>query len=266
MTGPVPELADRATACAERLHEAERVLASHIDADGLTSAAIATQALERAEIPFEVVFEKQLDEDAVADIAATEYETVLFTDFGSGQLDVVGEYEDDGAFTPVIADHHQPADRDTEYHLNPCCSGSTGLGACWRELRPRASAGDGRRGESDRDRVDDPNRAATTDGGTVADAETTARFEPTTVISPRSPSSAPSATCRPRAVNSTARTRRSSRRASTPAFSRPGRTSRCTANRPARPEVTRVRHGRPHSGHLERRGRRAPVSTVSTSS
>ncbi|SFC26960.1 RecJ-like exonuclease [Halobiforma haloterrestris] len=127
MPGPVPELEDRAVACAERLCSADRVLlASHIDADGLTSAAIAAQALERAGLPFETVFEKQLDEDAIAAIAATDYDTVLFTDFGSGQLDVIGDHEDAGAFTPVIADHHQPADRETEYHLNPLLFGIDG--------------------------------------------------------------------------------------------------------------------------------------------
>ncbi|MCU4925889.1 DHH family phosphoesterase [Halobacteria archaeon AArc-dxtr1] len=132
MTGPVPELADHAQACAERLLAADRVLlASHIDADGLTSAAVAATALERASIPFETVFEKQLDEPAIERIAATEYETVLFTDFGSGQLDVICAHAD-GAFTPVIADHHQPATDegrsriDTEYHLNPLLVGING--------------------------------------------------------------------------------------------------------------------------------------------
>ncbi len=136
MTGPVPALEDRALACARRLCEPERVLlASHIDADGLTSAAIAAQALSRANIPFETVFEKQLDEDAIAAIAETGYDTVLFTDFGSGQLDVISEYEAAGAFTPIIADHHQPATVDdgeqttridTEYHLNPLLVGING--------------------------------------------------------------------------------------------------------------------------------------------
>ncbi|SDR28018.1 single-stranded-DNA-specific exonuclease RecJ [Natronobacterium texcoconense] len=127
MAGPIPELEERATRCARRLCEADRVLlASHIDADGLTSAAIAAQALERAGIPFETVFEKQLDEEAIAAIAATDYDTVCFTDFGSGQLDIIGEHEDAGDFTPVIADHHQPADRETEYHLNPLLFGIDG--------------------------------------------------------------------------------------------------------------------------------------------
>jgi RecJ-like exonuclease len=124
---PVPELAARATACAERLLAADRVLlASHIDADGLTSAAVAATALERAGIPFETVFEKQLDAESVAGIARRDYDTVLFTDFGSGQLDVIADHEAAGEFTPVVADHHQPADVDTEFHLNPLLEGIDG--------------------------------------------------------------------------------------------------------------------------------------------
>jgi RecJ-like exonuclease len=129
MEAPVPALADRAAACAERLRSAESVLlASHIDADGLTSAAVAATALRRAGIPFETTFAKQLDEREIARIAATDHETVLFTDFGSGQLDVVAEYESRGAFTPVVADHHQPADAETEFHLNPLLVGIDGAG------------------------------------------------------------------------------------------------------------------------------------------
>ncbi|MFA9517931.1 DHHA1 domain-containing protein [Halopenitus sp. H-Gu1] len=124
---PVPALAERAEACASRLRAANRVLlASHIDADGLTSAAIATSALSRAGIDHEVIFEKQLDEESIAAIADREFDTVLFTDFGSGQLEAIVEREAAGAFTPVIADHHQPADADTEYHLNPLLFGIDG--------------------------------------------------------------------------------------------------------------------------------------------
>ncbi|MFC4359803.1 DHH family phosphoesterase [Halobium salinum] len=127
MTGPVPALDDRAAACAERLRAADSVLlASHIDADGLTSAAVAAAALERAGITFDVVFSKQLDTEEVASIAATDHGTVLFTDFGSGQLDIIAEHESAGDFTPVIADHHQPADADTEFHLNPLLFGLDG--------------------------------------------------------------------------------------------------------------------------------------------
>ncbi|WP_253738820.1 single-stranded-DNA-specific exonuclease RecJ [Halohasta salina] len=124
---PVTALADSATACAERLRAADSVLlASHIDADGLTSAAIAATALERASIPFETVFSKQLDAAELESIAASDHDTVLFTDFGSGQLDLIAGHEAAGDFTPVIADHHQPADASTEYHLNPLLVGIDG--------------------------------------------------------------------------------------------------------------------------------------------
>ena len=127
MSAPVPELADRADACAERLLDADRVLlASHIDADGLTSAAVASTALRRAGIRFETVFKKQLDAHEVESIAMRGYDTVLFTDFGSGQLDAIAEHERAGDFTPVIADHHQPADAETEFHLNPLLFGIDG--------------------------------------------------------------------------------------------------------------------------------------------
>ncbi|QSX00555.1 DHH family phosphoesterase [Haloterrigena alkaliphila] len=189
MAGPVPELEDRAMACAERLCEADRVLlASHIDADGLTSAAIAAQALERAGLPFETVFEKQLDADAIAAIAATDYETVLFTDFGSGQLDIIGEHEDEGAFTPVVADHHQPADRETEYHLNPLLFGIngaselSGAGASYVLARALAEVSDSEPAVAadggEANEMSPSSSEPRSDGGTVvADAATTPRAD-----------------------------------------------------------------------------------------
>ena len=125
--GLVPQLAERAGACADRLRRAESVLlVSHIDADGLTSAAIAATALERAGIVFDVVFEDQLDEAAIERIAAMDVDTVLFTDFGSGQLEAIEAQEAAGALTPVIVDHHQPADTDTRFHCNPLLEGLDG--------------------------------------------------------------------------------------------------------------------------------------------
>jgi RecJ-like exonuclease len=150
MTAPVPALADRARACAERLRTADSVLlASHIDADGLTSAAVAATALSRAGIPFEVTFAKQLDAGVLDGIAASGHDTVLFTDFGSGQLDLIAEHEAAGAFTPVIADHHQPADATTAYHLNPLLEGIdgaaelSGAGAAYVLARALAEGADG---------------------------------------------------------------------------------------------------------------------------
>ncbi|MFC6837346.1 DHH family phosphoesterase [Halomarina ordinaria] len=151
MTGPVPALDDAAAACADRLREADSVLlASHIDADGLTSAAVASAALARAGIDFETVFKKQLDAHEVATIAATDHETVLFTDFGSGQLDDIARHEAAGDFTPIVADHHRPADAETEFHLNPLLFGLdgaselSGAGAAYVLARALEGEGDNR--------------------------------------------------------------------------------------------------------------------------
>ena len=182
MSGPVPALESRARACADRLCEADAVLhASHIDADGLTSGAIATTALRRAGIPVETVFEKQLDEAAIARMAASDYDVVLFTDFGSGQLDVIAEYEADGAFTPVIADHHQPAgwgtdeQADTEFHLNPLLEGIdgaselSGAGSAYVLARALADANAESGAEADADaNTGTPGPSSATDGGVDA--------------------------------------------------------------------------------------------------
>jgi len=169
MGTPVPALADRAEQCASRLAAADEVLlASHIDADGLTSAGVAATALERAGIDFEVVFKKQLDADEIASIAALDYETVLFTDFGSGQLDVITDHEAAGDFTPVIADHHQPAEADTKCHLNPLLEGIDGAselsGAGASYLLARAL-------EAERDDVDNRDLARLAVVGAVGDMQ-----------------------------------------------------------------------------------------------
>jgi len=180
--GPVPALDARAEACARRLRAADSVLlASHIDADGLTSAAVASTALERAGIPHDVVFEKQLDERAIAAIAASDHETVLFTDFGSGQLDVISEFERTGAFEPVIADHHQPADAATEHHLNPLLEGIdgaaelSGAGTSYVLARALANVTDGltddRRGETEESRRDNRDLAALAVVGAIGDMQ-----------------------------------------------------------------------------------------------
>jgi len=159
--GPVPELDDRADRCAQRLLDSERVvLASHIDADGLTSAAIASIALERAGVPHKVIFKKQLDDTEIASIAARPEDTVLLTDFGSGQLDVISDHEAAGDFEPIIADHHQPADADTEFHLNPLLEGIdgaselSGAGASYVLARGLAETNDDHAADDDTDNRD----------------------------------------------------------------------------------------------------------------
>jgi RecJ-like exonuclease len=94
---------------------------SHIDADGLTSAAIICTALERAGIDYEVQFAKQLDEATIAGIANRNPEVAVFTDLGSGMLDIINSY----GINAVVSDHHRPQG-EGKFHLNPHLFGING--------------------------------------------------------------------------------------------------------------------------------------------
>ncbi|MFW6153097.1 MAG: DHHA1 domain-containing protein, partial [Halobacteriota archaeon] len=51
---------------------------------------------------------------------------VLFTDFGSGQIEHIQALAEVDAFTPVVVDHHQLGDGDVAHHLNPLLEGLDG--------------------------------------------------------------------------------------------------------------------------------------------
>ncbi|VVB84882.1 DHHA1 domain protein [uncultured archaeon] len=90
------------------------LVVSHIDADGLTSAAIMGKALERAGLDYDIRFAKQLDGAVLAGIADSNPELVIFTDLGSGMLDAIKSLK----LNAVVSDHHQPQGT-FEHHLNP---------------------------------------------------------------------------------------------------------------------------------------------------
>ncbi len=93
---------NRASAIAAKISSQEEVLiVTHIDADGITSGAIAHLSLERRGIENKLKFVKQLDEAEIEKIK-DENVFVWFTDLGSGQL----EFLDGIEF--VITDHHVP--------------------------------------------------------------------------------------------------------------------------------------------------------------
>ena len=107
------QLLKRARECAHAIEKQDEILiVSHVDADGLASAGIICGALDRIEKGYEVKIVKQLDPSVFLDISSAE--AVIFTDLGSGSLDLI----DDLGPLCVIADHHQPAGRsDTALHL-----------------------------------------------------------------------------------------------------------------------------------------------------
>jgi len=115
-------MAKHALECADEIKKHNEVqLVSHIDADGITSAAIIATALERANIDYEMMFVKQLDETIVKDLADINPELTIFTDLGSGQLEHINNY----GLHSIVSDHHRPQG-ETQFHLNPHVFGVNG--------------------------------------------------------------------------------------------------------------------------------------------
>lgn len=108
--------------CADVIKKFDEILVvSHIDADGLTSAGIMKKALLRCDIEPEMKFLRQLDARSLEEMANTGRDAIIFTDLGSGSIDLITNYD----FEPIIVDHHQ-IKGETKYHLNPHLFGIDG--------------------------------------------------------------------------------------------------------------------------------------------
>ena len=115
-------LVKKAKECADHIKKhSSALVVSHIDADGLTSAAIMGKALERTGIDSRIIFVRQLDQKNLQEIASRNPQLVIFTDLGSGMLEAIKSLK----LNAVIADHHQPQGKH-EFHLNPHLFGLNG--------------------------------------------------------------------------------------------------------------------------------------------
>jgi len=104
--GPAVRIFTLARRAAERVKKAESVLVvSHIDADGLAAAAIATAALDRMGRECEVRFVKQLDARHIEEFRDENPDLLWFTDLGSGMTHLLY------GLNAVITDHHHPSAR-----------------------------------------------------------------------------------------------------------------------------------------------------------
>lgn len=93
----------KATEAAQMLRKATFVsIASHIDADGISAAAIAELALKREGIRTTVEFFKKLDEDAIKRVVLAGADLAWFTDLGSGSISKIN------GLKAVVSDHHVP--------------------------------------------------------------------------------------------------------------------------------------------------------------
>jgi RecJ-like exonuclease len=101
-------------------------IVSHLDADGLSAASIMGKALYRMDMPFRIRIGKQLDEELIQELASEEESLIIFTDFGSGSLELIENNLSKNEI--VILDHHQPVDLTFQnlYHVNPHLCGFDG--------------------------------------------------------------------------------------------------------------------------------------------
>jgi len=111
------------------------VVATHIDADGISAGAIATAALGRANVDAKTRFFKKLDEAAIGILADEHADLIWFTDLGSGSITKLE------GMRAVVTDHHMPetgyasgsrkgqallTDFSTVLHVNPQLHGISG--------------------------------------------------------------------------------------------------------------------------------------------
>jgi len=101
-------------------------VASHIDADGLAAAAIIGKSLLRLGGTFRIRVTKWVDERVIDEIATEKPPLTIFTDSGSGYLDLLSERLSNHIV--IILDHHQSISEAPSnfIHVNPHFHGIDG--------------------------------------------------------------------------------------------------------------------------------------------
>ncbi|HDJ96546.1 MAG TPA: DHH family phosphoesterase, partial [Candidatus Aenigmarchaeota archaeon] len=95
-------------------------LISHNDADGICSAAILLKALLREGSNVHLSIVKQLKSSTLDSLRINPDSFVIFTDLGSGQLDIIEKKLLDKTKV-LILDHHEPRriEHENLFHINP---------------------------------------------------------------------------------------------------------------------------------------------------
>jgi len=100
-----------------KIDEPIRVI-SHLDADGLSSAAIISKALKKNNNEFSLTIVRQLDEKVIKELSLENYSYFLFVDLGSGFLGFINKHLNDRKV--FILDHHIPENVEGNFiHVNP---------------------------------------------------------------------------------------------------------------------------------------------------
>lgn len=112
-------------------------LISHLDADGIASAAIIIKMLQRKGIAYDLSIVPQLNEKFMFNLRSEKYEFYIFTDVGSGQFSDIVDHLHEKNVSFLIIDHHKisgPDDPKTNRdlwekricHINPHMFGIDG--------------------------------------------------------------------------------------------------------------------------------------------
>jgi single-stranded-DNA-specific exonuclease len=112
-------LANDVRRAADIICEADEVtIISHIDADGVSTEAILSQALSREGVPVRSVFVRQLEPMAMRHVPKDD-SLKLFTDLGAGQQNLIEEHGLTGDEV-LIVDHHVSQPCGTAYPQLNC--------------------------------------------------------------------------------------------------------------------------------------------------
>jgi single-stranded-DNA-specific exonuclease len=99
---------------------------SHLDSDGICAASLLLKALNIEKRKYSLSIVQQLDEKTISSLSEESYTHFIFTDIGSGQLDLINKHL--SGRTIFILDHHDPAAEAGEniMHVNPHLFGING--------------------------------------------------------------------------------------------------------------------------------------------
>jgi single-stranded-DNA-specific exonuclease len=102
-------------------------LLTQFDTDGLTATSIIMKMLVREGVNFESRVYKQLTSEAIEGISYSENDFLIFTDFGSGQLNLLKDIIEKTHV--LILDHHESVDFKhlNLFHINPLLFGEDEL-------------------------------------------------------------------------------------------------------------------------------------------
>lgn len=99
---------------------------SHLDADGVAAAGIVGKALFRLDARFRIRITQWIEDKIVGEILSDKPQLIIFTDLGSGYVDLLNEKLSD--FKIVILDHHQVVGKESDnfVQVNPHLHGVDG--------------------------------------------------------------------------------------------------------------------------------------------